>query len=47
MSSDRFDNIYINEDFHELDRARKEMNLESVLPLRYNEVTKYPSVCPH
>lgn len=44
MTSDRFQNVYLNEHFYELDRNRTEMGLEAVLPLRSKEIPKYLTV---
>lgn len=41
MASDRFDNVYLNGFFLDLDKRRKKIGLDSVLPLKWTETAKY------
>lgn len=44
MTSDRFDNVYINKRFHAIDLKRLEIGKETVLPLKRKETRKYIEV---
>lgn len=44
MSSDRFDNVYLNGHFFELDHRRRMLGLDSVLPLHATETGRYIQV---
>lgn len=44
MTSDRFDNVYLNKEFVALNKRRMEMGKETVLPLKRKERRKYVEV---